>query len=440
MTIVKSFTIPILTLALGVVSILLPSMEAKAQERKILSTVFGIVGPETVVVPELVYNPAGYYTVEIKGYGFVAGGTLSLLLSNGTLLGVNHQYLNSETLTVSLPGPIDPSANFKHTVALQYSKQESIGLAGSNLVSTELFVVEISSEAEAGIGNQSFPISNVPAPNSAEILFVGHSLLNGDVVDVAVKIAASKSLELGKNLQNIPGASLKWNYNNMNSNVQNLIQSNQIDGIIMTEQMPKENQWWDCIGFDPEKCNSIPDPLIYSKKFYDEALKSNPQAYVAVTSLLPCVFTGMTQSQINQTTLCSQGGYCQCHWDNAHKHIPFKDRLESQLKYWEKMVKNINQTKLAQQPKAYHIPFSLVMRALIDEMEAGKVPGFTSHLDMFKDDVHLNQAGMDLHAITIVTAMYQQCFESVPISVSPAAAAMFYQVACDVVANYQNPE
>ena len=97
-------------------------------------------------------------------------------------------------------------------------------------------------------------------------------------------------------------------------------------------------------------------------------------------------------------------------YNDPEAHIPFRQRLDLEMKGWEQIQTHVNANRPAGSPAMRMIPGPLLMAALYDGIARGEVPGLTRIDDIFQDDIHLN----DLGAYYIALAHYAVIYDRDP--------------------------
>lgn len=97
-------------------------------------------------------------------------------------------------------------------------------------------------------------------------------------------------------------------------------------------------------------------------------------------------------------------------FENPHNdpegHIPFRDRLPLEMARWEAIRAHVNANRPAGAPAMRMIPGPLVMAAVHDAIARGAAPGLSDISDLFKDDIHVNDAGAYLVALAHYAVIY----------------------------------
>jgi hypothetical protein len=111
--------------------------------------------------------------------------------------------------------------------------------------------------------------------------------------------------------------------------------------------------------------------------------------------------------------------------------------------YFQRLADQLNGTELGLEKDVLLVPAGDVLNALDKRMRAGDVPGFSSVVDLYQDDVHL-KGGVGYFAVS--TTFYATLYQDNPMglaipanmtsTVTPEFAAIVQRVAWDVVAGH----
>ena len=102
-------------------------------------------------------------------------------------------------------------------------------------------------------------------------------------------------------------------------------------------------------------------------------------------------------------------------WHQLDDPEGWLERLDLDLaRYWEGEILRRTLASSARQRPIYVIPAGQVMARVVREIEAGKLHGLSSRKDLFSDQIHLNDLGAYLVALTHFAVIYQQSPEGLP--------------------------
>lgn len=133
-------------------------------------------------------------------------------------------------------------------------------------------------------------------------------------------------------------------------------------------------------------------------------------------------------------------------WHRLDDPAGWLDRIDTDLPtLWETQVLR---PAMARAGPIHVIPGGQVMAAAVRAVEAGRVPGLTSRVDFFTDDIHLNDLGAWLIAMTHYAVLYHRSPAGLPAQLAradgspatppgPDAARALQEVVWQVVTGYR---
>jgi hypothetical protein len=218
----------------------------------------------------------------------------------------------------------------------------------------------------------------------ANIVFVGHSLVNHDLPAILRGFMKQNGGRGSIKEHIINGAPLWWNWENaadaepegFGVNAREELALGGTDVLVMTEGVP-----------------IIPNPrgIEAAANFFNLAVSSKPDARVFLYETWHDLQSGAPGYDVDY---------------DPEDHIPWRERIDHALPYWLTIVDAVNAQKA---PHASHmelIPAGQVMGRMYDEIEAGNAPGLTDIGDLFIDGIHLNPLGLYLVALVHYTTIY----------------------------------
>ena len=266
------------------------------------------------------------------------------------------------------------------------------------------------------------PVDTGGAPSlSDDTLFVGHSLVGTDMPAYLGSFVSGAGGNGKVDEQIINGAPLKWNWDNGSDaqgvNARAALQSGDYEVLVLTEALPLLNHvtWSDSSGA--------------AANYYNLAVSANPDTRVYLYETWHDLGSG-TGADI-------------AYDDNDH--IPWRDRLDQDLKLWQRIVDDVNEQRPDGAPEMQLIPTGQAMGRLSDAIDAGEVPGLTSIQDVFRDGIHPNDYGGYFVATVHAAAVYGLDPGNLPTSVAadwstldvPAdMAAAMQEIAAETVADF----
>jgi len=246
------------------------------------------------------------------------------------------------------------------------------------------------------------------ARDAADVLFVGHSLVNWRMPAIVDGIAASQPVTHEWAAHIGIGASLSWIWTNPDSgegeNPRTRLATGTHDVLVMTEAIPLEEH------------TSWGGTLQYGGEFYQAAVAGNPEIQV----------------------------YMYETWDYRGRGFDWRARLESDRALWAEQVDAINAAH--EGPDMLLIPGGAGMAALHDAIAAGRVPGMSDIGEVFEDDIHLTDVGNYFIACVVYATIYRRSPVGAPHRMNdrfgnpmqaPTAdqARVFQEIAWEVVAS-----
>jgi hypothetical protein len=214
----------------------------------------------------------------------------------------------------------------------------------------------------------------------AQILFIGHSLIGPSLPGLVETAARHQGVELSARYQIINGAPLDWNWTHA-------AEAEGVDGrkalaagvdhVVLTEAIPlaAHLRWSDSAGA--------------ARRFYDLAIAGNPAAQV----------------WLYETWHGLDSGTDRANPDDPDSGVPWRQRLTDDLPKWQGIADAVNATRPAGAAPLRLIPAGQAMGLLADAIAAGGVPGLDRIGQLYSDDVHLNDRGRYLVAMTMVAAL-----------------------------------
>lgn len=212
----------------------------------------------------------------------------------------------------------------------------------------------------------------------ARVFFIGHSLVNHEMPAMVAGLARSAGLDFDYQTQVINGAPLHWNWDNAHQgegrqsrigNARAELPSGRFDVVIMTEGIPLDV-----------------DTVRAGGNFFRLAVESNPQTRVFMYE----TWHSLVWEDVYDV-------YNRYEPDRA-LHIPGRNSydwralLDDLRPAWTRRIDGINTENPAGLRMAM-VPAGSAVARLVDEIEAGRVPGIRSRRDLFTDDIHLSDLG-----------------------------------------------
>lgn len=212
------------------------------------------------------------------------------------------------------------------------------------------------------------------------LFLVGHSLVNFDMPSMLNGIARSLGKVHSYGQQIINGATLSSNWKNgdraQGVNAREAIPGGGYDALVITEAVPLDNHL--------RRSNTDQ----YARLFYELAVGANPSAEVFLYETWHCVDSGTGVG---------------CPYDSGDD-VDWRERLRRDLGKWQGIVDRVNAGGGGRPMRL--IPAGQALGRLVDEVEAGRVPGLSSRRDLFADHIHLNDVGNYFVALVHYAVLY----------------------------------
>ncbi len=218
--------------------------------------------------------------------------------------------------------------------------------------------------------------------------FLGHSLVNFHIPNMVQKLSDASGTTHSYRVQVGIGANLGWQWTQAYSAQGDIWDTTLVSGgfthFIFTEAVPLQNhlEWSDTYN--------------YADSFYRYAAVHNPGVRAYVYETWHCINSGTPEG---------------CPWD-ANEHLPWRERLGSDLAKWESIMDTLRQRHPGS--PVFLAPAGQALAMLYDSIEAGRVPGVSSIGHFFSDDIHLTQTGNYFVACLFYALIHEQSPEGLP--------------------------
>jgi hypothetical protein len=152
------------------------------------------------------------------------------------------------------------------------------------------------------------------------------------------------------------------------------------------------------------------------KQFAAMAARMNPQVQIYIYARWPRVTSGGKGTPFNKNDYdAAKPGS----GNDLSKVDDFTARWEARYSggwdnsnetrdYFETLLREVRKETSLLKKKPLLVPVGHVMNALHVEMKAGRVPGYTSIYQLYKDGIHLNEAGSYLVGCTYFATLLKQ--------------------------------
>lgn len=280
-------------------------------------------------------------------------------------------------------------------------------------------------------------------PDGINAFYIGHSLIS-DIPDMVMALAAAHpdAGEFTFRDQNIPGAPLRWNWEEQDRdssivepNFQGLfhihLPSGEYDTLVLTDSVPRGGE------------ELIAESMDYTNRFAQFAWEANPHTRVIYYESWHCINTGTPDG-------------CPYDTQSPTRHLPWAERLVADRPMWVSIVDHVRDEN-PQSPRADMIPAGTAFARLAEAIEDGDLPGFENYTNLFDDDIHPTPYGKYFVALVHFTAIYRMSPVGLPHDITnrwgvsywdtpnwegrswsppdPEAVLQMQQIAWEVVAN-----
>lgn len=254
------------------------------------------------------------------------------------------------------------------------------------------------------------------------IIQSGHSLTDPIVGPLrAMAIASGASPDIIVHGSTIPGSPMDWRWNNAPApgkpNAKTDIGN--YDLLVLTERVSLSNTMpWH---------NSTTEAL----RWFENAHRNGAGGEGARTAL----YAGWVTLE--------SGPEAENPYNDPEGSIPWRERLPREFARWMEIADFVNANRPEGAPEMRVIPATLVMAAAYDDIMAGRAPELTDITSLFGDDIHLNDAGAYLIALTHFAVIYGLDPRGLPNDIglarpiSPAQAEWMQSLVWEVVSTFQ---
>lgn len=211
------------------------------------------------------------------------------------------------------------------------------------------------------------------ATEPVDAVFIGHSL-QSDLPDMTAALAGGR---LRFREQNIPGAPLKWQWEEAERGAQRFeprfqgvytqILGAGTEVLVMVDSVPR--------GEEP----SLQTSIEYASRFVAFARRANPGVRVFYMEPWHHLTSGTAQRYEHDRHSPSAG-------------LRWRPRLTADRPKWDRVVAEVNRRQPGAVPVRL-LPAGSGLGVLADAIEAGQVPGLSSVQGVFDDEIHLNPLG-----------------------------------------------
>lgn len=222
------------------------------------------------------------------------------------------------------------------------------------------------------------------------IFMIGHSLFSPTNPQMLREVLAERAPSVRVDAQIINGAPLGYQWENGASaqglNARRALPGGDYDVVILTEALPLDNH----VEFSDSAGNV--------RRYFELATTANPRSRV---------FLQETWHDLRS------GTGVDIPWDRQ-KHVPWRERLKSDLPVWQGIVDAANAGRAPDVPAMQLLPAGQAMARLADEIADGNVPGLARIDQVFADEIHPNHIGFYFLTMVQYAAITGESPEGLP--------------------------
>jgi hypothetical protein len=292
----------------------------------------------------------------------------------------------------------------------------------------------------------AFTLAAHAATNEFRVYFIGNSVTDTVRYGELAKLAAARDVKLAWGRTMIPGAPLEWIYTHPN------------DGFRQepfgTWSNALKRFAWDAISLQPfdrhlhgkDKEGRDLGDVALIKEFAAMAAKQNPDVQVYVYARWPRVTTGgksvkFDKNDYDPTKPGSGNDLSKVDDYTARWLSPYKrgawDSSNETKDYFHTLLAEVRKEATFLKKPPLLVPVGHVMNELHIAMKAGRVPGYTSIYQFYKDGIHLNEPGSYVVGCTFFATLLKQSPEGLPTApygkIEPALAKVIQSTVWNVV-------
>ncbi|MDH3201718.1 MAG: hypothetical protein OEM15_12565 [Myxococcales bacterium] len=243
-----------------------------------------------------------------------------------------------------------------------------------------------------GSPDDFFVRGNYESLETISAYYVGHSLL-ADIPDIVTHISNQmRSTSFSFRQQNVPGAPLRWHWEQtgpggagtvqsggFTHQIHEAVASGDYSHMIVTDSVPRG-------GTAAED-----ETAEYLGKIVAAARQARPDVRLFYYETWPHITSGLPgHDPYNEDTV------------SPTRHLLWRERIDADAAMWERIVDRVNQEN-PPGPNGHNvqlIPAGRVLARVVDAVEAGQIQGFDELGDLFLDEIHANRYGQFIVATT----------------------------------------
>lgn len=230
------------------------------------------------------------------------------------------------------------------------------------------------------------------------VFFVGHSLMS-DLPGMTKSLVESRrSQAMGLRHQDIAGAPLHWQWEaaSRKDEFERIyggrydvhLKTGEFDTLVVTEGVPR--------GGQAEEAQTIE----YLGRFVQFARSHRPDIRVFYYETWAHLTSGTPQNSPYDVS-------------SPHRNLKWRERIDEDARMWARIVETVNHRHPGQHPVRI-IPGGPVLAAISDAIVAGEVAEWKSIRDLFSDDIHINQYGKFVMAMTFYSMITGRQADGLP--------------------------
>jgi hypothetical protein len=259
------------------------------------------------------------------------------------------------------------------------------------------------------------PMQGAPA-RALRVYFIGNSVTDMVRYGELAKLADTRGVKLDWGRTMIPGAPLEWIYAHPNDGFREEPYGTWTNAL---------NQFaWDAVSLQPfdrqlhgynDLGRDVGDVALI-REFAALAARRNPDVQIYIYARWPRVTSGgkATSFDKNDYDPAKPGS-----GNDLAKVDDFTTRWEAKftggydtsnetLDYFETLLREVRKETAFLRKRPLLVPVGHVMNEMNVQMKAGKVPGYTSIYQLYRDGIHLNEAGCYLVGCTYFATLLRQ--------------------------------
>lgn len=232
-------------------------------------------------------------------------------------------------------------------------------------------------------------LSQALAQDRMNTFFIGHSLMSDLPGMTRSLVERHAGQRFSFRHQDIPGAPLRWQWEagdrketyerTYGGRYDVHLPSGDFDSVVLTEGVPRGGAALEA------------ETVEYLGRFVGAIRQHRPDSRIFLFVTWPHLTSGTPQASTEDANMPT-------------RHLKWRERIDADQPMWQRMVETVNRSHPGQHPVRI-IPGGLVLAALHDDIEAGRIPEWQSVRQLFSDDIHTNHYGKYVMALTLATAL-----------------------------------